>query len=90
LRQDVDVATDRRVVMRPLTWALIVLALVLFAVAVVYFTTAAKDLPAFFPGHTTGSTKTHTKHGLVFVGLGVIALIGAWFTTAPKDDPAGS
>ena len=25
----------------------------------------------------------HTKHGIAFLGLAVVAAIGAWFTTAP-------
>jgi hypothetical protein len=69
--------------MRPATWALIALAVVLIIVAVVYFTTTAGNLPSFFPGHQAGSAHKHTKHGLVFLGLAVLALIGAWFTTAP-------
>jgi len=82
------VATERKIVMRPLTWVLIALAVVFVIAAVVYFTTTATHLPAFFPGHQSGSTKKHTKHGLVMLGLAVVALIGAWFTTAPRDGAA--
>ncbi len=76
-------AGERKIVMRPLTWALIALAVVLVVVAIVYFTTTAANLPAFFPGHQAGDSKTHTKHGLAMLGLAVLALIGAWFTTSP-------
>jgi hypothetical protein len=79
---------ERKIVMRPLTWVLIALAVVFVIAAVVYFTTTATHLPSFVPGHQAGSTKTHTKHGLVMLGLAVVALIGAWFTTAPRDEAA--
>ena len=79
-------ASDRKIVMRPLTWALLALAVVLLVVAAVYFTTTAEHLPGFFPGHQAGSTKTHTKHGLAFLGLAALALIGAWFTTSPDKE----
>jgi hypothetical protein len=30
----------------------------------------------------------HAKHGLAFLGLAVVAAVGAWFTTAPtRDNP---
>jgi len=69
--------------MRPLTWVLIAVAIVFFAIAVVYFVTAANQLPSFFPGHAAHATKHHTKHGLAALGVAVLAVIGAWFTTAP-------
>ena len=69
--------------MRPLTWLLIAVAIVFVVIAVVYFVTAANQLPSFFPGHTAHATKHHTKHGLAALGVAVLALIGAWFTTAP-------
>ncbi len=81
-------AAQRRLVMRPATWLLIGLAVVLIAVAVVYFTTTATNLPAFFPGHQSGLTKTHYKHGLIFLGFAALALIGAWFTTGPDQGPS--
>jgi len=69
--------------MRPLTWVLIAVAIVFFVIAVVYFVTAANQLPSFFPGHAAHATKHHTKHGLAALGVAVLAVIGAWFTTAP-------
>jgi hypothetical protein len=76
-------AAERKIVMRPLTWVLIGVAVVCVAAAIMYFTTTATHLPSFVPGHQAGSTKTHTKHGIAMLGLAVVALIGAWFTTAP-------
>lgn len=68
---------------RPATAACLLLAVVLVVVAIVYFTKTAGALPSFFPGHAAGSTKHHTKHGIAFIGLAALALVGAWFTTAP-------
>jgi hypothetical protein len=70
--------------MRPLTWLLVAVAIVFAVMAVVYFVTPANQLPSFFPGHQAGLTKHHTKHGLAALGIAVVALIGAWFTTAPS------
>jgi hypothetical protein len=53
-------------------------------VAVVYFTTKAADLPSVMPGHQAGSARLHTKHGLALVGVAVLALIGVWFNSAPR------
>ena len=68
---------------RPATIVLLVVGVALIAGAVVYFTETAHDLPVFFPGHDAHSTTHHTKHGLAFLTLGVLALAAAWFTTAP-------
>jgi len=73
---------------RPLTGLMIVLAIALIAIAVVYFTTSAGNLPAFFPGHAKGSVHHHVKHGIACLALAVAALIGAWFTTAPATNGA--
>ena len=53
-------------------------------IAIVYLTKTADALPSFFPGHQTGSAHHHTKHGIAFLGLAALALVGAWFTTAPS------
>ncbi|MGO9875203.1 MAG: hypothetical protein ACLPVY_15525 [Acidimicrobiia bacterium] len=74
---------------RPLTLLLVVLALALIAVGVVYVTTTAGDLPTFFLGHAARSTKHHYKHALVAFTLAIVALVGAWFSTAP-DAPSAA
>jgi hypothetical protein len=79
---------SRRIQIKPLTIALVVLAALFMVAAVVYFTTAAKSLPAFFPGHNTKLAAKHTKHGIAMIGLAVVTLIGAWFTTAPSKSAA--
>jgi hypothetical protein len=58
---------------------------VLVVIGVIYFTTAAKDLPAVFPGHAAHDAHHHAKHGLAAFALAVAALIAAWFTTAPDE-----
>ena len=73
---------------RPLTILLVVLAAALIAVGVIYLTKTAGDLPSFFPGHAAHSAKHHYKHGLAALTLAVVALFGAWFSTAP-DRPSG-
>jgi hypothetical protein len=69
---------------RPMTIGLLLLAVVFIAIAVMYFTKTAADLPSFFPGHAAHSAKHHTKHGIATVGLALVALVGAWFTTSPE------
>jgi hypothetical protein len=68
---------------RPATVLLALLAALLIAGGIVYFTKTAQNLPSFFPGHDAHSTKHHLKHGLALITLAVLALGGAWFTTAP-------
>ncbi len=76
-------AMDKKLVFRPLTALCLAVAAACVIVAIVYFTKTAADLPSFFPGHQAGNTKHHTKHGLAMVGLAVLAVVAAWFTTAP-------
>jgi hypothetical protein len=75
---------------RPLTILLIVLAVALFAIAVFYAVTKAESLPSFFPGHQVGSAHHHIKHALAAAALGVLSLIGAWFSTGPAKASEGS
>jgi hypothetical protein len=75
--------SEKRFTFRPLTGLAVLVAVVCVVVAVVYLTTAAGNLPGFFPGHQAHSAHKHTKHALAFFGLAVVALIGAWFTTGP-------
>ena len=64
---------------RVLVVAGVVVAVVLFAVAAVYLAEPAKSLPSFFPGHTSGSTHHHVKHGIAALCVGLAALAFAWF-----------
>ena len=76
-------AREQRLVIRPATIALIAVAVVLCVIAAVYVVLTADALPSFFPGHEAGLTTHHIKHAVAFVGLAVLALVAAWFTSAP-------
>jgi len=71
---------------------LVVLAIVagiaLIAIAAVYFAEPAKSLPGFFPGHQTGSSHHHVKHGIASLLVGLACLVFAWFRTGTKKIPA--
>jgi uncharacterized RDD family membrane protein YckC len=69
---------------RLLAAAAAVAGLVLIVIAVVYFVEPAKSLPGFFPGHQSGSTHHHVKHGIAALALGLAALALAWFQTGPR------
>ena len=80
-------SASSKMTFRATTAACLVVAVACVIVAVVYFSKTADALPGFFPGHQTGSAHHHTKHGIAFVALAILALIGAWFTTAPAKTP---
>ena len=54
------------------------------AVSVIYFTQPAKSLPNFFPGYDLTITKTHFKHGIGALFLGLGAFVLAWFKSGKK------
>jgi hypothetical protein len=68
---------------RALILPAVVVGLALIALAVLYFVDSADALPSFIPGHETGSTHHHIKHGIAALCLGAGALILAWFQTGP-------
>lgn len=59
-------------------------ALVLIALAVVYWVEPSGSLPSFFPGYQAGSTHTHFKHGLACFLLALALGVVVWFRTGPK------
>lgn len=69
---------------RWVTALLMLVGVALLVVAVVYFAEPAKSLPAFFPGQQAGSNHHHTTHGLAALIVGLVALAGAWMTSAKK------
>jgi amino acid permease len=73
---------------RPLTIVLVAVAGVLVVVGVIYVTSTAANLPAFFPGHLAHSAHYHRKHGLAAFVLAAVVLIAAWFTTRPEASAA--
>ena len=68
----------------PLVPVAIVLGIILLVVGVIYFVDSASALPSFFPGHKSGSSHHHTKHGIATVVVGVGCLLFAWFQTGPS------
>jgi hypothetical protein len=66
----------------------VVLGLALVVVGVVYWVEPASSLPSFFPGHDSGSSHHHVKHGIAAFLVGLALLVFAWFQTGKKDVPA--
>ena len=64
----------------------VIVGIVLIVIAVVYWAEPAKSLPSFFPGHQSGSTHHHVKHGIAAFLVGLACLVFAWFQTG--DDRA--
>jgi len=69
---------------RVLTIVLAVIGLALIAVAIVYWVEPAGSLPHWVPGYIAGSAHIHWKHGALACGVGVLFLLGAWFSSAKK------
>jgi hypothetical protein len=61
-----------------------ILGIIFIVIAVIYFITPAKSLPAFFPGHDVMVTKTHFKHGIGAFFLGLACFAFAWFQSGKK------
>lgn len=61
-----------------------IVGLAFFAVGYIYATHNAGNLPAFFPGYTSGSDHVHYKHSIAAFIAGVGCLIFAWFQSGPK------
>jgi hypothetical protein len=55
-----------------------VLGLALVAIAVMYFTMPADQLPTFLPGHEPGIMRVHMKHGAVAAAAGMALLAIGW------------
>jgi hypothetical protein len=68
---------------RQLVIPAVILGIVLIVIAIVYWVSTANDLPSFFPGHQSGSSTHHAKHGIAAFVLGLACLVFAWFQTGP-------
>jgi len=55
-----------------------VLGLACFALAIMYFTMPANQLPAFIPGYQPGLTRIHTTHAGVAAAAGIVLLAMGW------------
>jgi hypothetical protein len=69
---------------RLLTAAAVVIGIALIVVAVIYWVEPAHSLPSFFPGHKSGSTHHHIKHGIAAFVVGLAVLAFAWFQSGPR------
>ena len=67
-----------------LVWLAVVLGVVLIVIAVIYWVEPAGSLPSFFPGHESGSSHHHVKHGIASFLVGLACLAFAWFNSGPK------
>jgi len=65
----------------------VLLGIVLLVVAGIYIAEPAKSLPSFFPGHQSGSTRHHVKHGIAALAVALGAFVIAWFQTGPSSKP---
>ncbi|HEY2166393.1 MAG TPA: hypothetical protein VGH01_04445 [Jatrophihabitantaceae bacterium] len=66
------------------TLLLVIIGVVLAVIAVVYFSRTAGHLPSFFPGHQSGSTHHHTKHGIAAAVVALIAFVLAWMSSGRR------
>jgi hypothetical protein len=66
---------------RLLTLLAILVGLALIVLAIVYWAEPASSLPSWIPGHQTGSSHHHVKHGIASFLVGVACLVYAWFQT---------
>jgi amino acid permease len=70
---------------RLITALLLALAVASVVLAIVYFSTAAKDLPSFLPGHQAGLTRHHAKHGIGALALAVVLAVSAYFSLGARE-----
>jgi uncharacterized membrane protein HdeD (DUF308 family) len=66
---------------RPIALLALVLGILCIVVAIVYWVEPARSLPGFFPGHQSGSSHHHVKHGIAALVVGLVLLVFAWFQT---------
>jgi fructose-specific phosphotransferase system IIC component len=64
----------------------VILGGLLIALAILYFASTADSLPSFIPGHESGSSDHHIKHGIAALLLGIGAFAFAWFQTEGPAD----
>jgi len=64
---------------------LVILAILSAIIGIMYFTKTSGNLPHFFLGYTKGSAHKHAKHGVAFIGLAVVFLLGTWMISGQKE-----
>jgi hypothetical protein len=58
----------------------ILLGLLFFVVAIVYWVVPADSLPGFFPGFEPGLTRVRFKHGIAAAVVGLLLFGFAWYS----------
>ncbi len=69
---------------RTLAVILAIIGIVALVVGIVYFVEPAHALPSFLPGHLAGKSYHHYKRATAGVVVGVLLLVGAWWTSKKK------
>ena len=69
---------------RWLVIAAVVAGILFIALGIVYFVEPAKSLPSLLPGHESGSSHHHVKHGIAAVLVGIGCFVFAWFQSGPR------
>ena len=59
--------------------AAILLGLLFFVVAIIYWVVPADSLPGFFPGFEPGLNRVRLKHGIAAAVVGVLLFAVAWY-----------
>jgi amino acid permease len=62
----------------------VILGILLFVIAVIYFIEPAKSLPHFFPGYDATLSQHHTKHSIGAFCLALAVFAFAWFQSGKK------
>ena len=73
---------------RWLVIAAVVAGILFIALGIVYFVEPAKSLPSLLPGHESGSSHHHVKHGIAAVLVGIGCFVFAWFQSGPRSADA--
>ena len=66
----------------------IALGLLFLAIAIVYWVDGAGSLPSFFPGHESGSSRHHVKHGIAAAVVALGCFVFAWFQSGGERSQA--
>jgi hypothetical protein len=66
----------------------VALGILFLVIAIVYWVDSASSLPSFFPGHESGSSHHHVKHGIAAAIVALGCFVFAWFQGGPASASA--
>lgn len=69
---------------KPLALLVGLLGIVFLVMSFIYFTTPANALPHFLPGYDIAVSRSHYKHGVASLILGLGCFAFAWFQSGKK------